>query len=266
VTDDPALPGLPPAPPPLVGLLVVGLAGGLLSGMFGVGGGIVMVPLLLLVGLDERRAAATSLAAIVPASAAGVVAYAVGGDVAVGVAVVVALAAVIGSMLGTRLLRRVRVEVFRWLLVALLLVVAVQMFVTLPERGGALELAWASVPGLVVLGLVTGVLAGLFGIGGGIVIVPVLVVVFGASDLLAKGTSLLVILPTAIAGTVANLRNGLADPRSGLTVGLAAAAASAGGAALAGLLSPRLSAVLLASLLVVFAGQIVLRALRARRR
>ncbi|KGM16538.1 sulfite exporter TauE/SafE family protein [Actinotalea fermentans] len=263
---EPALDGAP-AGPALSRLVLVGLAGGLLSGTFGVGGGIVMVPLLLLVArLEDRRAAATSLAAIVPASLAGVVTYAVRGDVAVGVAVVVALGAMAGSTIGTRILRRVRVDVFRWLLAALLVAAAVQLFVSLPERDGSIALTWALAPALLALGLVTGILSGLFGIGGGIVIVPVLIAVFGASDLVAKGTSLLVIIPTAITGTVANARGGMVDVRSGLAVGVAAAVASALGASLAGLLSPRLSNVLFGVLLIAFAGQMVQRALRGRRR
>ncbi len=252
--------------PGLGRLVLVGLGGGLLSGMFGVGGGIVMVPLLLLLTrLDERRAAATSLAAIVPASLAGVVTYASRGDVAVLVAALIAVAAMGGSMLGTRILRRIRIDLFRWLLVALLVAAAVQMFTTLPQRDGGLELTWASTPGLLALGLVTGVLSGLFGIGGGIVIVPVLVAVFGASDLLAKGTSLLVIVPTALTGTVFNVRHRLVEVRDGLAVGLAAAAASTGGALLAGVLPPRLATALFAALMLAFAAQLVARAVRGRR-
>lgn len=255
----------PDAGPSLARLVVVGVAGGLLSGTFGVGGGVIMIPLLLLLArLPERRAAATSLAAIVPASAAGVVTYAVRGDVAVGAALLLAAGAMAGSLVGTRLLRRVRVAVFRWLLAALLVVAAVQLFVTLPARDGGLDLTWPLVPGLLALGLVTGVLSGLFGIGGGIVVVPVLIAVFGVSDLVAKGTSLLVIVPTAITGTVSNVRAGLVRVRDGLAVGLPAAAASAGGALLAGLLSPRSSAVLFGALLLVFAAQMVRRALRGR--
>ena len=131
-------------------------------------------------------------------------------------------------------------------------------------RDGGLDLTWPLVPGLLALGLVTGVLSGLFGIGGGIVVVPVLIAVFGVSDLVAKGTSLLVIVPTAITGTVSNVRAGLVRVRDGLAVGLPAAAASAGGALLAGLLSPRSSAVLFGALLLVFAAQMVRRALRGR--
>jgi len=141
------------------------------------------------------------------------------GDVAVGVAVLVAVGAMAGSLLGTRLLRRVRVDVFRWLLAALIVAAAIQLFVSLPSRDGDLALTWPTVPAMLALGLVTGVLSGLFGIGGGIVVVPVLIAVFGASDLVAKGTSLLVIIPTAITGTVANVRAGMVDLRSGLVGG-----------------------------------------------
>lgn len=260
-------PDAAPAPVPALGRLVlVGLAGGLLSGTFGVGGGIIMVPLLLLVAhLGDKQASATSLAAIVPASLAGVMTYAARGDVALGVALVITATAMLGSTIGTRLLRRVRVDVFRWLLAALIVVAAVQLFLTLPSRDGTIDLTWQIAPWLLLLGLVTGVLSGLFGIGGGIVVVPVLIAVFGASDLVAKGTSLLVIVPTAITGTVANVRAGLVQVRSGLAVGLAAAAASTLGAMLAGHLSPRLSSVLFGALLLVFAAQMVQRALRARR-
>lgn len=248
-------------------LALVGLAGGLLSGVFGVGGGIVMVPLLLLLTrLGERRAAATSLAAIVPASVAGVVTYAARGDVAVVVGVLIALAAMGGSALGTWILRRVRVDVFRWLLVALLLVAAVQMFLTVPERDGSLALTWAYAPGLVALGLVTGILSGLFGIGGGIVIVPALVAGFGASDLLAKGTSLLVIIPTALTGTYFNLRHRLVEVRDGLVVGVVAGLAASIGALAAGVLAPRVAAILFAVLMLAFAAQLAVRAIRARRR
>ena len=63
--------------------LGIGLLAGLLSGLFGVGGGTVIVPLLVLVlAFDQRLAAGTSLAAIVPTATVGVISYAVHGSVA----------------------------------------------------------------------------------------------------------------------------------------------------------------------------------------
>lgn len=60
--------------------------------------------------------------------------------------------------------------------------------------------------GLIVLGLVAGVFAATLGIGGGIIFVPVLVTVFGFSQLDAQGTSLAVIVPTAIIATIGHMR------------------------------------------------------------
>ena len=90
--------------------------------------------------------------------------------------------------------------------IGLLVLVAVRMFTAVPSRGDELPLTAPTVLLLLVVGLVMGLTAGLFGVGGGIVVVPALVVLVGVGDLLAKGTSLLVMVPTTIAGTVANAR------------------------------------------------------------
>src|SRR3546814_4941448 len=80
----------------------VRLLAGLLSGLFGVGGGTVIVPLLvLLLGFDQRRAAGTSLAAIVPTATVGVISYAVSGSVAWIPAIILAATAVLGAQIGT---------------------------------------------------------------------------------------------------------------------------------------------------------------------
>jgi uncharacterized protein len=248
-------------------LVLVGLVGGLLSGAFGVGGGILMVPLLLaFAGMDQRRAAATSLAAIIPTAIAGSAAYLAQGEVDVPVAVLVAVGGVAGSYLGARLLRRIPLGWLRWLFIALLLAVAVRMALIAPSRGDELDLSVPVGLALVGTGLVMGVASGLFGIGGGVFLVPMLISVFGAGDLVAKGTSLLVMLPTAAMGTLTNARGGMVDLRAGAVVGVAATAASFGGVALAFAIPPRLSGVLFAALLLVSATQLVIRTLRARSR
>ncbi|WP_308162675.1 sulfite exporter TauE/SafE family protein [Curtobacterium flaccumfaciens] len=91
------------------------------------------------------------------------------------------------------------------------------------------------------------------GVGGGVVIVPGLEVVLGAGDLLAKGTSLLTMVPTSVSGTVANLRRRAVDLRVGLTVGITAAVCSPGGAVLARLVDPQVGTWLFAAFLVVVA-------------
>ncbi len=86
-------------------LLAIGLGGGLLSGLLGVGGGIVMVPLLVLwAGYAQRDAHATSLGAIIPISIAGIATYGVAGQVRYGTALALAAGAVVGAPIGARLL------------------------------------------------------------------------------------------------------------------------------------------------------------------
>ncbi|GAB3605303.1 sulfite exporter TauE/SafE family protein [Conyzicola nivalis] len=245
--------------------MLIGLVGGVLSGAFGIGGGIIMVPMLIAIaGLDQRAAAATSLVAIIPAALVGSIAYLANGEIDLAAAGLIAVGAVAGTLVGTRLLRRISLTWLRWLFIALIVAVAARMLLVAPERGESVELTvWVAL-GYIALGLVMGVASGLFGIGGGVIAVPALVAVFGASDLVAKGTSLLVMLPTAVVGTASNARARVVDVRAGLAVGIAATVGSVPGVALALVMPPRLSGILFAVLLLIAAVQLTVSALRSR--
>jgi uncharacterized membrane protein YfcA len=90
-----------------VKLILIGLIAGLASGLLGVGGGIVMVPLLVWASsFDQKRAHATSLAAIVPIAAAGAAVYATDLSVDLGIGIALALGTIVGAPIGARLLAR----------------------------------------------------------------------------------------------------------------------------------------------------------------
>jgi uncharacterized membrane protein YfcA len=250
-----------------VALAVTGAIGGILSGAFGVGGGILMVPLLIgLAGMDQKRASATSLAAILPTALAGSITYFVNGEVDLVVALLVAIGGVAGSYLGARLLRRIPVVWLRWAFILLLIGVAIRMFLIAPERGAEVQVDFGVGLALVAAGLFMGVASGLFGIGGGVILVPLLIAGFGSGDLIAKGTSLAVMVPTSLMGTLTNVRGGMVDVRAGAVVGVAAVLASFVGVALAFLVPPGISGVLFAILLVVSAAQLTIRAIRLQLR
>jgi uncharacterized membrane protein YfcA len=83
--------------------LAVGVLSGLFSGLLGVGGGIVIVPLLVIVaGMSQHRAHATSLAAIVPIAAVGAITFAAEGEVDAGVALLLAAGSLLGAPAGAR--------------------------------------------------------------------------------------------------------------------------------------------------------------------
>jgi uncharacterized membrane protein YfcA len=111
----------------------------------------------------------------------------------------------------------------------------------------------------VLLGLSAGVLAGMFGVGGGILFVPTLVAL-GLNHHEAIGTSLLAIVPTALVGTWRQLRYGNVRVRAALVLGAVAAAAAQGGVVLAEALSDATLRRLFAGLLVLVAVQIAWRA------
>jgi uncharacterized protein len=89
-------------------LLVIGLGGGVLSGLLGVGGGIVMVPLLVLwAGYGQRDAHAVSLGAIIPISIAGIATYGVAGEVRYWQALGLAVGSIAGARIGAAFLARI---------------------------------------------------------------------------------------------------------------------------------------------------------------
>ena len=246
-------------------LVLIGLAAGFLSGLFGVGGGILIVPaLLLLLSLDQRIASGTSLAAIVPMATVGVISYAVGGSVDWIAALLLVAGSVVGAQIGSHLLNRIPRRVLSWLFIGFIVIVIATLFLVIPSRDAFVEITLLSGAGLVVLGLGTGVLSGLLGIGGGIVIVPLLILLFGASDLVAKGTSLLVIIPTAFFGTLGNLRRSNVDLPAAAVIGVSACTTTAAGAAIAGIISPTLSTILFAIFLAAVAVQMTVKVLRSR--
>jgi uncharacterized membrane protein YfcA len=109
-------------------LLVIGLVAGVLSGLLGVGGGIVMVPLLVLwAGYGQREAHATSLGAIVPISLAGVVTYGAAGAVRVPAAAALAVGSVAGARVGAGLLARLNERALKTLFGSFLVAVAIVM-------------------------------------------------------------------------------------------------------------------------------------------
>jgi len=111
-------------------LILIGLAAGFFSALFGVGGGIVIVPLLLLVSHWEiRSATATSLAAIGITAAAGVITYVVHGEVRPVYAALVGVPAAAGAVGGTALQHRLPVRTLAFLFAALLVAIAVRLLV-----------------------------------------------------------------------------------------------------------------------------------------
>lgn len=234
--------------------IAVGVIAGFLAGLFGVGGGILMVPVLvMLMRMDQRLAHGTSLAAVVPIAVSSTLSYAISGEVDWPVVACLAVGAVGGAVVGTHLLGFLPQKVLGWSFAVLLFATALRMVFDQADAAGRVALSPWGIAALVLTGLASGVIAGLLGVGGGIVMVPVMIVGFDMSAALAKGSSLAVIVPTAIMGTWRNAKKGNVDLPVAIVAGLAGVASGF----LAGLLSvampDALSNTLFAVLLVLVA-------------
>jgi hypothetical protein len=243
---------------------IVGLAAGFLSGLFGVGGGILIVPgLVLVMHMDQRVAHGTSLAAIIAIAPLGVVGFAIHHQVDWAAAALISLGAVAGAVAGTALLNRVSQRALRMGFAVFLVAAGVRLLVSLPSPQGRTRIDVLMALGLIALGLISGTTAGLLGVGGGIVIIPVLVILLSMADARAKGTSLVVIIPTAIVGTWRNIPKGNVNLSVAAVAGLLGAGAAFAGSQLAVNIDSDTSKVLFSILMFAVATQLFLRRERA---
>lgn len=249
----------------IIVLIVVGMLVGVLSGMFGIGGGTVIVPALVWLGLSQRNAAATSMLAIVPTAISGVVSYAAGGNVDWLAAALLFCGMFVGGQVGSWLLSRLPELVLRWIFVAFLVFVVINQVSFVPSRDHQIVMTVVTGIGLALLGVVIGTLAGLLGIGGGALAVPSLSMLFGVSDLVARGTSLLAMFPNSITTSAANLKRRLAHVKTALIIGVTAAATAPLGTWIAGEVSPRAGSIMFACYLCVLLVRSVFVAVKATR-
>ncbi len=191
-------------------VVLAGIVAGLAGGLFGVGGGIVLIPLLTGVfKLTQHQAHGTSLAAIGATAIASLFVYGAHANVAWGTAALVALASVLTARWGARLAARTSTRNLKRAFALLLALVALRLLWKAPSgqatHFGSLPLA---VGFDLVLGAAVGLLAGFMGVGGGVLAVPAFTLVLGMTQALGQGTSLAVILVTAPAGAIEHHRHG----------------------------------------------------------
>jgi uncharacterized membrane protein YfcA len=249
----------------VLGCIAIGLVAGFMSGVFGVGGGIVVIPLLALVlGYSQRLSAGTSLAGIIPSAAVGVISYATHEAVAWVPALILAGTAVLGAQLGTWVSPRVRTATLSWAFVGFLVLVAVSLFFILPTRDSSISLTTETTLILVGCGVLSGALSGLLGVGGGIIVVPAMILFIGSSDLVARGTSLMMMIPAALSGSIGNLMRDNVNVPVAALIGMTACVTTPLGAWTATSLDPRTSNVLLIGFLVLVTLQLAVRTARTK--
>lgn len=188
-------------------LAITGLIAGTASASLGIGGGVIIVPILtLLLNFNFKRSIATSLATIIPSSMIGTILY-FAWDIKTGqtnilltTALITSLGTVAGSFIGTKVLHLTHDKILKIAFAAILIFTSLKLLdiVQIPTS----KLETASWLWLIGLGVLAGMLSGMLGIGGGVIIVPALTLFFVDSIHQAIPTSLCIIVPTTITGTL----------------------------------------------------------------
>lgn len=181
---------------------LIGLVAGLFGGLVGLGGGVVMIPLMVgLLKLRQHEAHGTSLVAVAFTGVMGALTYALQGSVDLGASLLLAATAIFTSRLGAiyahslpeKSLRRS----FGWFLILVSGLLLLKPY--LPSLG-LLTAGWGRGLALLFTGGLTGFLSGMMGVGGGTIMVPAMVLLLGMDQHTAQGSSLLAMVPAGAVG------------------------------------------------------------------
>jgi uncharacterized membrane protein YfcA len=230
-------------------LTAIGLVGGVMAGFLGIGGGVVIIPLLLYgAGLTMQIATGVSMVQAFFATLSGLVVHRRNRTIDHRLGAVLGLAGVVGGLLGALLSARLTNQALLMLYLALVAVSLVLMF--LAPRAEAPKnrptSLWLSIP----IGLGVGVLAGMLGVGGGFIMIPLMISALRIPTRIAVGTSLVVIVLTTLAGTIGKIAAGLFDLQLAAFVILGSIVGAQVGGRLNARVSPRVIRLSLTVLLV----------------
>jgi uncharacterized protein len=194
----------------MIGLLI-GLSGSFFGGLFGVGGGIITIPLMIwLVKATQHEAHGTSLFAIFFVAVVGAGTYFLHGSADWEAALAIAASAIFtarfGALFAHSLPERKLKKAFGCFLIVASMMLVVKSF--LPESGFFRFSAWTAIVVYLLIGSATGFLSGMMGVGGGVVMVPLLVIIGNMEQHLAQGTSLLAMIAVSFSGALTHYRLG----------------------------------------------------------
>jgi uncharacterized membrane protein YfcA len=199
-------------------LMITGIFVGSACGLFGVGGAFIMVPVqlwaLMYMGVDQtiatRVAFGTSLAVVLPTSLSGCYGHSCRGVVLWKPGVMLGLAGLAGSFIGGSIAAHAPADVLKTIFGLVVLSSALRMLLAGRIRPG--EKSPASPAHFILWGFPVGIVSGLSGIGGGVLMVPVMVVAMGFDMLQAVGTSSVAIALNSVGGIASYAINGMGVP------------------------------------------------------
>ena len=180
-------------------LPLIGLIGGFLSGLLGLGGGVIMLPLLIFLGgVPLKLATGTSLVHVLVAAATGMLSHLHAGMVDFKAGLILGAAGILGGFLGSFL--SVPLSTVSLNLIFLSLVALAIIFLSIPLKpyeGKYIKGNFRKIEGILI-GLGCGLLVGLLGVGGGFILIPLMIYILRIPLRVTIGTSLMIILISSL--------------------------------------------------------------------
>ena len=196
---------------------MIGSLGGFLSGVLGIGGGVVFVPLLTyFTNQDFKINTGISSMAVVFVATTSSVIYISNGQTFSIYIIYLIIGGIIGGYLGSKLTFSLETKTLQRIFAVLLLVVSYRMIFSTGFSSKYEE----NIVLYLLIGIFSGVLSGLLGIGGGIVRIPLLIFFGGLGNLTAQGFSLITTVPTALTAAYTKLKNDREFAKRGSIVGI----------------------------------------------
>ncbi len=196
---------------------LIGLFAGSFGGLVGLGGGVIMIPLMdAILKLPQLKAHGTSLVALVFTGIMGAVTYALRGNVDVIASVLLASTAIFTSRAGARYASALPEwklkKYFGIFMIMITILLLMKPYLHSNAGAGEVQL-WIKVIVLLLTGVITGFLSGMMGVGGGTIMVPAMVLLAGFTQHTAQGSSLLAMVPSGGVGAHTHWRLGNVDTR-----------------------------------------------------
>lgn len=190
--------------------LGIGLAAGIFGGLIGLGGGLIMIPLMVgVLKLSQHQAHGTSLVALIFTGISGALIYGLQGNIDFLASGSLAITAILTARAGAHFAHALPGWKLRKAFGAFLIFCATLLLIKpyLPDIG-LNNPVYVNIIIFLIIGLITGFLSGMLGVGGGAIMIPAMVLLAGFNQHTAQGTSLLVMVPVGMAGALTHHKLG----------------------------------------------------------
>jgi uncharacterized membrane protein YfcA len=239
--------------------IALGIGGGLFGSIIGVGGGIIFTPILTMIGLPPAQISSTSLMAVTFTSISSVISYARHRRIKYRIACKIALLSMPGAILGVYLSTVISIGLFKMFFSIILIIAVIYILFngSTKNEKGKKKIQFDPYPLLYSCAFAAGIVSSLFGVGGGIIFVPMLLILMSMKMFEAAPTSQFIIMISAATGLVIHAIMGNPNYVFAMSLAVGAFVGGAIGAELSGHLRENFLRIFLSISLLFVSGRLI---------